>query len=209
MEPVLGPSQDTLDLPAVHPNRTSRQSSTLWLRGNVSWYRICVHRLPHRTCVLHDVGFLTEPTLCSAYVGSLTGPTLAFCSMADKVWFVSQEPTVYFGSCDSISRLHQVHFSPWLQHGQSMEQNAPTAFVASDSYVRFVRFVRAIHQIRPCDSSDSSVWFNRFVRAIYCNTYIHIHYIQQFCPLPALLNADACLLGWMVGWRQTSDCAAY
>jgi hypothetical protein len=58
------------------------------------------------------VGFLTEPTLCSAYVGSLTGPTLAFCSMADKVWFVSQEPTVHFGSCDSISRLYQVHFSP-------------------------------------------------------------------------------------------------
>ena len=117
MEPVLGPSQDTLDLPAVHPNRTSRQSSTLWLRGNVSWYRICVHRLPHRTCVLHDVGFLTEPALCFAYVGSLTGPTLAFCWMADKVWFVSQEPTVYFGSCDSISRLHQVHFSTWSEHG--------------------------------------------------------------------------------------------
>ena len=62
-------------------------------------------------------------------------------------------------------------------------------FVSSDSYVRFVRFVRAIHQIRPCNSSDSSVRFNRFVRAIYCNTYIHIHCIQQFCPRPALLNS--------------------
>ena len=44
---------------------------------------------------------------------------------------------------------------------------------------------------RMCDSSDSSVRFIRFVRAIYCNTYIHIHCIQQFYPLrlPALLNS--------------------
>jgi hypothetical protein len=58
-------------------------------------------------------------------------------------------------------------------------------FVSSDSYVQFVRFVRAIRLMR----------FIRFVRAIYCNTYIHIHFIQPFCPLPALLNADACLFG--------------
>ena len=72
-------------------------------------------------------------------------------------------------------------------------------FVSSDSYVRFVRFVRAIHQIRPCNLSDSSVRFNRFVRAIYCNTYIHIQCIQQFYPLrlPALLHS-----WWILVWMN-------
>ena len=69
-------------VPAVLLYGTSRQSSTLWLTGNVSWYRICVHRLPHRTCVC----WLPHRTnIVFAYVGSLTGPTLAFCSMADSV----------------------------------------------------------------------------------------------------------------------------
>jgi len=104
-------------VPAVLLYGTSRQSSTLWLTGNVSWYRICVHRLPHRTCVSWCwLPHRTNIMFCLCWLPHRTNPGfLLYGWRCDKVCFVSQEPTVYFNSCDSISRLHQVHFSPWLQ----------------------------------------------------------------------------------------------
>ncbi len=173
-------------VPAVLLYGTSRQPSTLWLTGNVSWYRICVHRLPHRTCVCW-LPHRTNIVFCLCWLPHRTNPGFLLNGwLRDKVWFVSQEPTVYFGSCDSIGRLHQVHFSPWLQHGQ--------LHVTTVGYhgVKFIHCILCLESIKHRYTFSLNLLWCKAVSS--ANNEIQSCRSQQFFGCSNLVASIRCIL---------------